>query len=125
MQPMKIFRYLYIYLSPYDKSPLMISSEEGKQKISKYLIDKGSDIKNESNEKLLLDACDKENCFKNIEYLLSKETKSEMTKDKILLNLFIYGDSLLHIACKSQNIKVIELLIAKGLDINAGNIQLH
>ena len=80
-------------------------------------------IKYESNEKLLLDVCEKPNYFKFIEYLLSKGMNSEATNDNIFLfDVFIYDNSLLHIACQYQNIKVIELLVANGLDVNAENI---
>ena len=83
---MKRFRYFYMYFSPDDESPLVISIKKGRQKVSKYLIGKGSDIKNDSNKKLLFKSCNKEICFKHVEYLLSKETNFKITNNGILLN---------------------------------------
>ena len=104
-----------------NKSPLLVSCENREPKIFKYLIDKGSNINDESNKKLLLEVCDNENLFKFIDYLLSKGMNPEITNDDIFIKI-IYDESLLYIASKYQNIKVIELLIAKGLDVNAENI---
>ena len=108
-------------MSSDNKSPLFVSCKNREPKIFKYLIDKGSNINDESNKKLLLEVCDKENHFKFIDYLLSKGMNPEITNDDIFIKL-IYDESLLYIASKYQNIEVIELLIAKGLDVNAENI---
>ena len=81
---MMIFFILNVYSIPNNKSPIFISCEKGEFKISKYLIDKGSDIKNESNKTLLHEICNNKNYFKLVDYLLSKGANPEMTIDKIL-----------------------------------------
>ena len=86
---MKIFLYFNIWLCFDDKSPLFDSCENEEPKITKYLIDKGLDIEEESSKKLLLETSSKVNYFKIIDYLLSKGVNPDVTNDDIFIKTYL------------------------------------
>ena len=72
-----------IILYSNETTPLSILCKKMKLGLVKYLVENRANIKNETNGKVLIEACENNNSFKLVEYLLSKGIDPSITNDDI------------------------------------------